>query len=82
MPSSLIFSMILLVSLFFLLEARSLVKRREFKELIVACLLLLLALTYGMDYMLNWNFLPNPNILLTLLKPVSESMDKLLQVKG
>lgn len=82
MPSSLILPMILFICLFVLLEARSLLKRRAFKELIVACLILILSLAYGMDYALDWQFLPNPNRLLTLVKPISESIDKFFQVKG
>lgn len=82
MPSSLILPMVLLISLFILLEARSLIKRREFKELAVACLILMLSLAYGMDYAFSWQILPNPNRLLTLVKPISDSFDKFFQVKG
>ena len=82
MPSSLIFSLILFIGLFILLEVKSLFQRRAYKELMVASLLLTLALFYGMDYALDWQVLPNPNHLLTLLKPVSESVDKFFQVTG
>jgi len=82
MPSSLIFSLILFVGLFILLEGKSLVRRKAYKELIVASLLLTLALSYGLDYALDWQLLPNPNILITILKPVSESFDKFFQVTG
>lgn len=82
MPSSLLFSLILFVGLFIVLEAKPLLQRRAYKELIVASLLLTLALFYGMDYALGWQILPNPNILLTILKPVSESVDKFFQVTG
>lgn len=82
MPSSLIFALLLFVGLFILLEAKSLMRRRAYKELLVASLLLTLALFYGVDYALDWQFLPNPNILLTIFKPVSESVDKFFQVTG
>lgn len=80
MPSSLIFALLLFVGLFILLEAKSLMRRRVYKELLVASLLLTLALLYGVDYALDWQVLPNPNILLTIFKPVSESVDKFFQV--
>jgi hypothetical protein len=80
MPSSLIFALLLFVGLFILLEAKSLMRRRAYKELLVASLLLTLALLYGVDYALDWQVLPNPNILLTIFKPVSESVDKFFQV--
>jgi hypothetical protein len=80
MPSSLIFALLLFVGLFILLEAKSLMRRRAYKELLVASLLLTLALFYGVDYALDWQFLPNPNILITIFKPVSESVDKFFQV--
>ena len=82
MPSSLIFSLILFVGLFILLEGKSLLRRKVYIELMVASLLLTLALFYGIDYAQDWQFLPNPNILLTILKPVSESFDKFFQVTG
>jgi hypothetical protein len=82
MPSSLIFALLLFVGLFILLEAKSLMRRRAYKELLVASLLLTLALFYGVDYALDWQFLPNPNILITIFKPVSESVDKFFQVTG
>lgn len=82
MPSSLLFSLLLFVGLFILLEAKSLFQRQAYKELLVASLLLTLALFYGVDYALDWQFLPNPNILLTIFKPVSESVDKFFQVTG
>ncbi|HZK87264.1 MAG TPA: hypothetical protein VFC40_04805 [Syntrophomonas sp.] len=80
MPSSLIFALLLFVGLFILLEAKSLMRRRAYKELLVASLLLTLALLYGVDYALDWQVLPNPNILLTIFKPLSESVDKFFQV--
>lgn len=82
MPSSLIFTLLIFTCLFIWFEARFLFKRRAFKELIVTCLLLLLALSYGMDYAMEWQLLPNPNLSLTILKPVSESMEKFFQVKS
>lgn len=80
MPFSLVFVLLLFVSLFLCLELRALIKQRELKELIVACLLLGLSITYGVDYAMDWQVLPNPNSLLYMLKPVSESFDKFFQI--
>lgn len=80
MPPRLIYSLLLFTTLFVLLEARPLFKARNFKELAVAGLIMTLALAYGIDFMTGWQILPNPNLLITLFKPLSESFDKFFQV--
>lgn len=82
MPFSLIFTIIIFTGLFILLEPKSLIQRREYKELIIAGLLLMLGFVYGLDYALDWQALPNPNRLLIILQPISESVDKFFQVTG
>jgi len=39
-------------------------------------------LAYGIDYMTESQLLPNPNLLITWFKPVSESFDKFFWVTG
>jgi len=80
MPASLNPILLLFVILFLGLEARALFKKHAFKELIVASLLLSLGFAYGIDYAWGWNFLPNPNISLTIFKPISETLDTFFQV--
>ncbi len=80
MPSSLTYVLGLFTGLFLFLEVRPLIRQREYKVLIVASLVLIIGLFYGMDYAMNWEVLPNPKTLLTILKPVSESVDKFFQV--
>jgi len=82
MPFSLFLILFLFVVLYLWLEPRALFKQRAFKELIIASLLLGLGLAYGMDYALGWQFLPNPNISLTILKPISEIINNFFQVAG
>ena len=82
MPFSLIFVLLLFIGLFIWLELRALIKQREYKELMVASLFLVLSISYGLDYALDRQFLPNPNKLLYILKPVSESVDKFFQITG
>ncbi len=82
MPFSLVYTLLLFSALFLGLEAPSLFRGRAYKELIITSLLLALGLFYGIDYALDWQFLPNPNILLTLFKPVSESMEAFFQITG
>lgn len=82
MPPRLIYSLLLFVILFVLLEARPLFKARNFKELAVAGLIMVLALAYGLDYMTGSQLLPNPNLLISWFKPISQSFDKFFQVTG
>lgn len=80
MPISVLFFVLLFMLLFIIFEARTLLKSRAYKELIVAVFLFLLAGLYGLDLALGWHYLPNPNALIYVLQPVSQSLDTLLQV--
>jgi len=66
--------------LYGLLEARPLFKTRAYKDLAVTSLILILALSYGIDYMMGMQILPNPNRLIILLKPLSEALNSFFQV--
>ena len=82
MPFTLIYILILLSLLFLLLEWRPLMRQGHWKDLSVALFFLLLALSYGLDYAMELDMLPNPNLLLKLIKPASEAFDKFFQVAG
>lgn len=43
---------------------------------------MLLALVYGIDYIIGSQLLPNPNVLIALFKPLSQSIEKFFQVTG
>lgn len=70
----------LFVILFIFLEVIRLLRRRAYKELIVAGSIMLLALAYGIDFIMGSQVLPNPNRLLIALRPISESFEKFFQV--
>lgn len=72
--------MLLFICLFIILEVRPLIKKNMIKELAVASLLLLLALSYGTDLAMDWMKLPNPRAMITFVKPVSQVFEKTLQV--
>ncbi|HRW13336.1 MAG TPA: hypothetical protein P5549_09445 [Syntrophomonas sp.] len=80
MPPRLIYSLLLFSMLYVLLEARPLFKTRAYKDLAVTSLILILALSYGIDYMMGTQLLPNPNRLIILFKPLSEALNSFFQV--
>lgn len=80
MPPRLLYAQILFVILFIFLEVIRLVRRRAYKELIVAGSIMLLALAYGIDFIMGSQVLPNPNRLLISLRPISEAFEKFFQV--
>lgn len=80
MPITLLYSVIIFIALFIFWEAGTLLKRHALKELLIASLLLVLAGCYGMDFALGWQYLPNPNALIHMFQPVSESFDTFFQV--
>ncbi|MDD2619910.1 MAG: hypothetical protein PHC92_04475 [Syntrophomonadaceae bacterium] len=80
MPITLVYSLIILSLLFFLLEGKPLIKKQLWKELIVAAFFLTVALSYGLEFAMNWNVLPNPNNLLLIVKPISEAFEGFFQV--
>lgn len=82
MSISLVYFIILCFFLFFLWEWKPLIKQRHWWDLAVALLFLLVALSYGLDYAWDLKILPNPDLLLNLVKPVSEAFEKFFQVAG
>lgn len=80
MPPRLTYSLLLFITLFVLREVRPLCKARAYKELAVTSMIMMLALAYGIDYIMGLQLLPNPNFLLTLFKPLSQSFEKFFQV--
>lgn len=68
------------IAIFIPLEGKSLIKNRQWKELAVTTGILLIAVSYGVDFALDWNMLPNPNILITIFKPLSEAFESFFQV--
>jgi hypothetical protein len=70
------------IILFILQEGKPLLNTKAYKELAVAGIIMLLALAYGIDYIMGSQLLPNPDLLLTLLKPLSQSFEKFFQVNG
>jgi len=82
MTFNLIYVLLLFTALFLGLEARNLVKRQDFKELFIATLLLVLGWAYGVDYALHYKVLPDPQSLLTVTRPISDSFEQFFQVKS
>jgi len=80
LSSLLICFLVLFVSLFAVLEVRPSLKNKEFKEMIIASLFLLLGLSYGIDYAMDWRMLPNPSSVITMVKPVSQAFDRFFEV--
>ena len=80
MTKPIFYIMLLFILLFAVLEVKPLIKKRMFRELVAASLLLLLALNYGTDLAMDWMKLPNPRAMITVIKPLSQSFEKLLQV--
>lgn len=80
---ALLFSiMFVFTGLFLWLEAGTLIKRPDFKQLFTVTLLLVLGWVYGVDYALDWQVLPNPKSLLAMLGPISDSFEKFFQLKS
>lgn len=77
-----IYFIILFLFLFFLWEWKPLVKQGHWRDLAVAFLFLIIAITYGLDYVMDLKILPNPDLLFNLVKPVSEAFEKFFQVAG
>jgi hypothetical protein len=61
---------------------KTLIQNRAWKELIVSTGILILALVYGADYVLQSYILPNPNIFITILKPFSHAFESFFNVTG
>lgn len=80
MTKPIFYILLLFIFLFAVLEIKSLINKRMFRELAAASLLLLLALSYGTDLAMDWMKLPNPRAMITVIKPLSQSFETLLQV--
>lgn len=80
MPFTLVYSLIIFSLLFFLLEGKPLIKKQLWKELMVSAFFLTVALSYGLEFAMNWNVLPNPNHLLLIVKPISDAFEAFFQV--
>ena len=61
--------------LFIVMEGRSLIRNRDWKELVITAGLLLIAISYGLDYNMEWNQVPNPATLFNRLKPVADAFE-------
>jgi hypothetical protein len=82
LPPRLTYSLLLFITLFVLWEVRPHYKARAYKELVISGGIMLLALVYGIDYIIGSQLLPNPNVLIALFKPLSQSIENFFQVTG
>ncbi|MEN6391375.1 MAG: hypothetical protein ABFD04_13255 [Syntrophomonas sp.] len=80
MPSLMLYSITGFLILYIVLEIIPLVRKREWKQLIVPVIFFSLVILYGIDYVFAFNFLPNPNKTLYYFKPLSENLEKILQI--
>ncbi|MEQ8176524.1 MAG: hypothetical protein ABRQ26_15845 [Syntrophomonadaceae bacterium] len=80
MPSLMLYSITGFLILFIVLEITPLVRKKEWKQLIVPVIFFGLTTLYGIDYVFALNILPNPNKTLYLFKPLSENLEKILQI--
>lgn len=80
MPSLILYSIAVFFILYLVLEIIPLVRKREGKQLIVPLILFGLVILYGIDYGLTLNILPHPQKTLYYLKPLSESLERMLQI--
>ncbi|MGI5911273.1 MAG: hypothetical protein ACOX6E_01650 [Syntrophomonadaceae bacterium] len=56
----------------FILEAPGVMKRKQWREIAVISLFILLAVTYGLDYALQLYLMPNPKELIYTLYPLTQ----------
>ncbi|HRX20241.1 MAG TPA: hypothetical protein P5273_00865 [Syntrophomonadaceae bacterium] len=65
---------ILIYSLIFLtIETPGLIKNKQWLDLGVGSGFLLLAIGYGLETIYTWHLLPNPNIILNKLMPLTDA---------
>jgi len=81
MSSPIIYFLVFFLTVFLITEVKPLAKQGQYKELVIASLLLLIALSYGTDYAMNWHLLPNPNKLITAFRPVSQAFDAVFNLQ-
>lgn len=82
MQFTLIYILIFFSLVFLLLECKPLIRQGHWKDFLVALFILFIALSYGLDYAMDLKMLPNPDLLLYLVKPVSKAFDNFFQVAG
>lgn len=82
MQFTLIYILIFFSLVFLLWECKPLIRQGNWKDLLVALFILFIALSYGLDYALDLKMLPNPDLLLHLVKPASKVFDNFYQVTG
>lgn len=66
--------MIVFLLLIVIVEGPGIIKRREWKEILVVSLFSFLALCYGLDYTLRSYLLPNPKAFIYMLLPLVEQI--------
>ena len=81
MPVLMLYSLTAFLILFIVLEIIPLSRKREWKQLIIPVIFIGLTMLYGIDYVFSLNILPNPNKTLYYFKPLSESFERIQQVK-
>jgi len=65
-------------SLFIFTEGRDLYRQRQWRELSVAGVFLLLGLFYSLDIILKLNYLPNPSAFYVWLEPAGHALRSFL----
>lgn len=80
MTSLVLYSLAGFLGMFILFEFIPLLKKREWKQLIIPVIIMGLTLLYGVDLAWRLNILPNPNQTLYYLQPISERFESLLQI--
>lgn len=81
MPSVLFYFLIFFIVLFILLAVWPALKQKSYYEILVATCFFLVGLSYGIDYAIGSNFLPNPNKFLTMFKPIYQAFSSFLEIK-
>jgi hypothetical protein len=66
--------MIVFLLLIITVEGPGIIKRREWKEILIVSFFSLLALCYGLDYALRSYLLPNPKSVIYMLLPLVEQV--------
>lgn len=82
MPYTILYSLMAFTGLFIFLEIIPLVRRRSWKELSAAILILLIASLYGIDFAFQYKMLPNPNMSLYYLQPAHQMLEDYLASSG
>ncbi len=66
--------MIVFLLLIIIVEGPGIVKRKDWKEILVVSFFSLLAVLYGLDYALRSYLLPNPKSFIYMLLPLAEQV--------